>query len=259
MAGSSRRGLLRLIGFGAFAALVVLRPWDRWRQPEIVFEPIDGLPPFRRLSGSGTVSGGAAVDPMFVGLEAGSPPEGEAEVMAEVRQTLCARTLGEWQPGGPVPVTYFTDLRCPNCITVERHLDAILSGSAPAIQLTTREFPVFGPASEEAARAILAAGRQDRAEAMRARLRRSAPPRSVAAWLDHASALGLDPVRFRVDFESADIARQLAEDRAAARLLGVPGTPALLIGRTLVIGVQPEEFLRALIAREAEEGPPGCG
>jgi predicted DsbA family dithiol-disulfide isomerase len=50
----------------------------------------------------------------------------------------------------------------------------------------------------------------------------------------------------------------LAEDRAAARLLGVPGTPALLIGRTLVIGVQPEAFLRALIAREAEEGPPAC-
>jgi predicted DsbA family dithiol-disulfide isomerase len=258
MAGPNRRGLLRLIGFGAFAGLVVLRPWDRWRQPEIVFEPIDGLPPFRRLSGSGTVSGGAAVDPMFVGLEAGSRPEEEAALMAEVRLTLCARTIGEWQPASPVPVTYFTDLRCPNCITVERHLDAILADPAPPIHLTTREFPVFGPVSEEAARAILAAGRQDGAEAMRARLRRSAPPRSTAAWLDHATAIGLDPARFRLDFESADVARQLAEDRAAARLLGVPGTPALLIGRTLVIGVQPEAFLRALIAREAEEGPPAC-
>lgn len=258
MAGPNRRGLLRVLGFAAFAALVVLRPWDRWRQPEILFEPIDGLPPFRRLSGSGTLSGGAAVDPMFVGLEAGSRPEGEAELTAEVRQTLCARTLGAWQPTGPVPVTYFTDLRCPNCITVERHLDAILSASTPAIQMTTREFPVFGPASEEAARAILAAGRQDGAEAMRARLRRSAPPRSLAAWLDHASALGLDPVRFRLDFESADVARRLIEDRAMARLLGVPGTPGLLIGRTLVIGVQSEAFLRALIAREAEERPPGC-
>jgi predicted DsbA family dithiol-disulfide isomerase len=244
------------MGFGVFAGLLVLRPWDHWRQPEIVFEPIDGLPPFRRLSGSGTLSGGTPVDPMFVGLEA--RPDGEAELTAELRQTLCARTLGDWQPAGPVPVTYFTDLRCPNCVTLERHLDAIRSDPAPLIRQTTREFPVFGPASEEAARAILAASRQDEAEAIRARLRRSAPPRSTAAWLDHATALRLDPVRFRLDFEGADVARQLAEDRAMARILGVPGTPALLIGRTLVIGVQSEGFLRALIAREAEDGPPVC-
>ncbi len=254
MAG--RRTVLKAGVVGAFAVLVVLRPWSRWVQPDLAFEPIRSAVPFRVFVGSGAVSGGGVVDPMLIGLS--SPPRSEADSDLEdrLRGTICARLTGDWVQGDRVPVTYFTDLRCVNCVALERILARLMGTDAPTIRLTVREFPVFGPTSELAARAVLAADEQGAGAAMRSRLRRSAPITAEAAMEAHASDMGLDPVRFARALSGSEVAERLREDRALARILGVPGTPALVIGRSLVIGVQPLGLLEAVIAQEAAEGPP---
>lgn len=256
MAG--RRAFLKAGAFGALAILLVLRPWTRLRTPDLLFATIRGMPPFRVFVGSGALSGGGAVDPMLIGLSGPSRSEADLRLETRLRETACARLLGGWAPGGPVPVTYFTDLRCVNCVAIERILASLTEADAAAIDLKVREFPVFGPTSELAARAALAADAQGAGAAMRSRLRRSVPATSTAAMQAHAVDMGLDPALFARTLSGPAIADRLAEDRAFARMLGVPGTPALLIGRTLVIGVQPRSTLDALIAQEALEGRPSC-
>jgi protein-disulfide isomerase len=80
------------------------------------------------------------------------------------------------------------------------------------------------------------------------------------AFLDGlAGRLGVDPARMRADMESAEVAAEIAETRALARLFGLRGTPALVVGRTVVEGVIADATLEALIAIERAAGPPpGC-
>ena len=63
----------------------------------------------------------------------------------------------------------------------------------------------------------------------------------------------------RRDMDGAAVSRRLAESAALAGLFGFAGTPALVVGRTVVVGAIGEARLRALIARERRDGPiPAC-
>lgn len=257
MAGLPRRRLIGLGGAGGLLALMIARPWSWGGGAELAFDDIAGLAPFRRLAGGGSLSGGSGA--LLVGLDRAPVPEAERTAGDRLRPGLCATMLGGWQPGGPVPVTYFTDAFCPNCPAAERALAAASASSGVPVALSTRQLPVLGPASVWSARAVTAAGLQGQAEAMRQRLRRSAPTASPDMLTRLAASAGLEPDRFARDLLSEDTAETLAEDRALARLFGVPGTPALVIGRTLVVGTAPREALQALLEQEASEGPPACG
>jgi predicted DsbA family dithiol-disulfide isomerase len=257
MAGTSRRSVLRLVGLGAIFSVVILRPWDRLARPEIAFDPIPDLPPFRYLAGERRRSGGGAVDWMTIGLAPNAVGEDGAEAPMPV-SALCRTLIGDWRTEGPVPVTYFTDMYCPNCRAQERELAALDPEIAQSITLTTREFPVFGAASTLAAQAILAAALQGAGEAMRALLQRSAPVRSAEALAERAASIGMDPVRFLADVASAVVAERLTLDRALARRLGLPGTPSLVVGRSVVIGVLDARSLGDLVRREVEDQPATC-
>ena len=123
-------------------------------------------------------------------------------------------------------------------------------------RLRTREFPIFGPRSEAAARAIRAAQGQSASETMRRQLRtRPAPtsPESIAAL---AVTLDLDPGALVDAWQGPAVAESLAEDRALARRLGLRGTPGLVVGRTVVEGVLPRATLLDLMRTERRDGPP---
>ena len=230
----NRRFFTGLAVFGG-AWAVMARPWTWFLAPSLEFEPMQELAPFRRLVGGGEVSGGAA-GAVLLGLDAPAPVDPGLE--AALRADLTGALWGDWEGGGPVPVTYFTDIQCPICRVMEARLAAL-----DGVHVVTREYPVFGEASERAARAVLAAGLQGAAEAMRARLQRS---RVVSV-----GGMGLDAERFAVDFEGPEVAARLAEDRALARIFGLPGTPALVVGRTRVVGLVGADVLEALVAEEA--------
>ena len=255
MASPSRRAVLRLAGLGALFSVVILRPWQRFTAPSAGFEPVPGLTPFRYLTGERRQSVAGAVDWMTVGLPGGS--DGDGASLPDAAPDPCRALIGDWQAGGPVPITYFTDTYCPNCRAQERELEQVPTAGTE-FRLITREFPVFGEASILAARAVLAAEAQGAGEAMRRHLLRAAPVRDAAALVAQAEAAGLDAVGFRAALAADAIRDRLAHDRAIARRLGLPGTPSMVVGRTIVIGVIGAESLGALIALEAGEGPTAC-
>ena len=240
-----RRGLLKGALFFGGAWAIMARPWNWFLPPRLEFEPFEAVPPFRQLANAGQVTAVGATDAVLVGIDHGSEPQDPA-LDNHVRQNVEDLILGGWQTGHPVPVTYFTDIRCPICRVLEPRLAAL-----EGISLTTREFPLFGAISEQAARAIIAAARQGMAEAMRRRLQRSSFGIGPDTLMALAESIGLDGLRFAGDLDSAEVRGQLAEDQALARLFRMPGTPALIVGRTRVVGALPLDLLQALVEVEA--------
>lgn len=206
-------------------------------------------PGFRRLVGGGA-SSGAAFDP-FVGLDDGEDPtpalDGE----------LCAALFGR-SPGrrDAMPMAYFTDHNCLYCRALEPRLALI----ADEVALTTHELPLLGPTSVLAARANLAAQAQDAGTAFRKALAAApAAAASRASLAALASGIGIDPARLVTDMYAPTTDRALARSRALARVFGIPGTPALVVGRTFVLGAVGEGTLRRLVERERTDGhAPAC-
>jgi 2-hydroxychromene-2-carboxylate isomerase len=108
------------------------------------------------------------------------------------------------------------------------------------------------------ARLALAADRQGAFEAASARLETTPFVPTPAYAADLARSLGIDPERLIADARSPEITSALLETDDLARALGIRGTPALVIGRTVTRReIRPGDLDR-LIAGEAELGPPPC-
>jgi predicted DsbA family dithiol-disulfide isomerase len=218
---------------------------------DFAFEPLDDPPGFRRLAG-GATSG--AFDP-FVGLSAPSPAA-TADPDA-LRADLCAALFDGPAPPGVVPVASFSDYYCPYCRVLTRLLAGLEVGGG--VRMAWREWPLLGETSELAARAALAAKRQGAYVAFHKTLMRGGFVATPAFLEDVADRIGVDPGQMRADMDSASVAQEIATARGLARLFGFIGTPALVVGRTAVVGEIGEARLRALIDRERADGPvPGC-
>jgi len=255
-AGPTRRGVLRVAALMAVAGLIVARPWTGWGTRDLAYEDIPDLPPLRRLATQAAAPSGTATDALFLGLEAPDEPTRPANPLPTDSAGLCRLFDLPWADGAPVPVTYFTDIRCPSCRVLEGSLAGLARQEPDLFRLRTREFPIFGPRSEAAARAIRAAQGQSASETMRRQLRtRPAPtsPESIAAL---AVTLDLDPGALVDAWQGPAVAESLAEDRALARRLGLRGTPGLVVGRTVVEGVLPRATLLDLMRTERRDGPP---
>jgi 2-hydroxychromene-2-carboxylate isomerase len=221
------------------------------REEELVFADMPGVPGFRVLEG-----GGASAAPLrdpFAGLRAPGDPLPPAPLAPD---TLCAALFGtEPRPPGTVPIASFSDYYCPYC----RDLTVRLAARAdPALRIAWHELPLLGPASEAAARAALAADLQGAYPAFQARLLRASFQPNDVYLADVGSSLNLDVPRLLADVRSEKVARRLATSARAAATLGIAGTPALVVGRTLVSGAISDDRLDRLIGVERTEGPLPC-
>ena len=179
--------------------------------------------------------------------------------MDAARQDLCGALFGGPPPAGVVAIASFSDYNCPYCRVLTERLVALDERSDGAIQMTWHEWPLLGPTSVIAARAALAADLQGAYAAFHKRLMRT---RFVPtpSYLDVvARDIGVDPIRLLADMKSVAVSERLRVTEAAARIFGFIGTPALVVGRTAVIGAISDVALSKLIDQERREGPPpGC-
>ncbi|MFV0244565.1 MAG: DsbA family protein [Qingshengfaniella sp.] len=245
-------GGLALAGLGGVAGLRWGLPQVRVAlSPDLAFAPLSQPPGFRRLAGQGRASGG--VDP-FLGMGGG------AQDVAAPPDDLCAALFGGPAPEGIVPAAYFTDYNCPFCRVLGGHLRRLEAGAGGALRLQWHELPLLGPDSVLAAQAALAAKRQGAYDAFHRRLDRARFQMTPAYIATLAEGVGLDPDRLAADMTGPAVARDLGDSAALARIFGISGTPGLVLGRTVVLGVISEPALARLLAREVADGPvPACG
>lgn len=254
----SRRGLLLggLALAGGYAALGHGVPALRSRWTDREFTALDRPEGFRRIAGGRTSAG--ALDP-FAGLgERAGDRSGPPAV--DVEGDLCAALFPGWSgKAGVVPIASFSDYNCAICRITTRRLAGLRAVTEGVAQVTWHELPILGETSLLAARAALAADRQGAYAAFHDRLLRS-PFQPTPEYLDAVAAdLELDRESLAADMESDAISERIARGIALRDLFGFPGTPAIVVGRTVVEGDLGERTLARLIEAEREEGPPpGC-
>lgn len=229
-----------LTGMSLLGGLVGLQTWRNWPQAG-AFEDHPAVPGFLRLSTPGEASG-PAIAPgaaFLVGIDA----PGEA-VPDAVRDGVAADPLAAlYSDTPPLRMAYFTDIRCPICRPFEARLDQ-LEAETPGLTRITHELPIFGEASELAARALIAAG-PDLAAGLRPRLQRTPAAVTEPLLRGVIESLGADPDPVLATIHTPEVNQQLHRSRALADLFGFFGTPALVLGRAAMLGAQPIATLRA--------------
>jgi protein-disulfide isomerase len=167
-----------------------------------------------------------------------------------------ALTLG--RPGAPVTIVEFGDYQCTNC-------GAFARGTEPALirtyvdtgvaRLVWRDFPWVDAQSVAAAVAARAAGMQGKFWAYHDYLFAHQFPDEhsglvTGAYLRSvARRLGLNMTRFDRDVASPALAAAVRADDTFGQQLGVPGTPAFLIGGRPFFGAQTLAAFEAVIAQ----------
>ncbi len=141
----------------------------------------------------------------------------------------------------------FFDYRCPYCKRVAGALQALVAED-PNIRLVMKEYPILSQESIEAARAALAAARQGQYERFHFALMERGGSMTESEVMGVAQSVGLDLDQLRRDMQSAEIEEALRRNYALAETIGVGGTPAMVIGTTLIPGAVGLERLRSLVA-----------
>ena len=152
----------------------------------------------------------------------------------------------------PVEIITFLDYRCPYCKTLSGIISGLQNENA---RFVYREWAILGEASMLAARAALAADRQGKYLAFHDRLMKTRliPTPDLIDVI--ATDLGLDVKKLHADMKSDATTQSLRQTSALASALGLIGTPALVVGRTVVQGDVTRRQLEKLIANERSLPP----
>ena len=155
---------------------------------------------------------------------------------------------------GNVTLVEFFDYQCGFCKRVMPALRELLRSDGN-IRMVFKEFPILGAASVIAARAALAAWKQDRGGyrtfhfALMATKGKLSEDKIMAVAVES----GLDMDRLRRDMAAPEIDDVLQKNLRLADALGIRGTPAFVIGDRLVPGAIDLKTFRKLIA-DARKG-----
>jgi protein-disulfide isomerase len=157
-------------------------------------------------------------------------------------------------PKGDVTVVEFFDYNCGYCKRVFPTLKKLMAEDKN-LRVVFKEFPILSPQSELAARAALAAWRQDKTKYMEIHslfieLKGGFTESRI---LRLATKIGLDIKRLKIDMRSSTMNKVINGNRQLAQQLGISGTPGFIIGNRIVPGAVDLATLKALIT-EARKG-----
>lgn len=192
---------------------------------------------------------------------AGELPEIDPQIKALIeaqhrRQANDPMALGN--PDAPLVIEMYADFRCGHCanfaLTTETQLIERLEKGD--IRYEFNNLPILGPESEAAARAAVAAGKQNKFWEYHHELflwvANGNGNYTEAGFTELATKVGIsDLAQFKSDLNSPDVAAQVAAELSNARdQLGLTGTPALLVGYSYIPGAVDFATLKEAIDAE---------
>ena len=139
-----------------------------------------------------------------------------------------------FNPDGKVTVVEFFDYQCGYCKLAAPQVAQMIKDH-PDVRFVFKEMPIFGGVSDTAAK--LALTPQVKAKGLEIYQAWMAEKHLDDAALDRTlAAAGIDPAAARQAAQDPAIERQIMDVRALATALRIEGTPAFVIGDTLVPG-----------------------
>jgi protein-disulfide isomerase len=141
-------------------------------------------------------------------------------------------------PAGNVTIVEFFDYNCGFCKRALGDLQKLVAEDKQ-VRVITKDFPVLGPGSLEAATVALAAKQQlspDKVWAFHQKLLATRGQVGRAQALDAAKDAGADMTRLAKDLESPAVRAAIDENVRIADTLGLTGTPSYVVGDEIVVG-----------------------
>jgi len=163
----------------------------------------------------------------------------------ELLHTVADPVIGN--PNGDVTIVEFFDYRCPYCKSVAASFVDMYEKDGK-VRLVLKEFPILGPESEFAAKAALAAQKQDKYREFHLAMMSFKGKLTDDDVRLLAGKVGLDVARLEQDMQDPAIAETINRNYALAEALGIKGTPAFIIGNELVPGAITADEMQKRIA-----------
>lgn len=188
----------------------------------------------------------------------------EQEVRERVAQTVIKEQADELlrDPDSPVggnakgnvTLVEFFDYNCPYCKRVASTMTKRMADD-PQLRVAYKEFPILGANSVFAAKAALAARRQDKYVVFHEQLMNSKGRVDEKIILSAAAKVGLDVDRLKKDMKAPEIAAAIEKNFKLARALGINGTPGFVIGDQIIPGAVDLRTLKASVEQAREKQP----
>ncbi|MFF4246195.1 DsbA family protein [Streptomyces sp. NPDC001822] len=206
-----------------------------------------------------TAPDGAASDAPAVRTTGGTDPDVQRE-LAELARRDAGDKLARGRTDAPVVLIEYADFQCGYCGKFARDTEPELVRryvDDGTLRIEWRNFPIFGEASEAAARAAWAAGQQDRFWAFhRAAYAEDAEEKGfgkarLRALAAQAGVKDLD--RFARDADGPEAAEAVRADREQAYGIGATSTPSFLVNGRPLAGAQPTAVFTQAVEEAAAE------
>lgn len=152
-------------------------------------------------------------------------------------------------PQGDVTMVEFFDYRCPYCKLMAPSLAALI-GRDHGLRLVMKEYPVLSRESIVAAKVALVAARHGAYGAFHTAMFALKGPLDEATVMQVAQSVGVAPEMARAEMADPAILAELRRNLALGAVIGVRGTPAFVIGSSIVPGAVSIDDLAKLIAAE---------
>jgi protein-disulfide isomerase len=128
----------------------------------------------------------------------------------------------------------FLDPNCGYCKKFHGELDTVLKNNKN-VKITFIDVPIMGAASATAIKAMLAANIQGKYNELQKAIFTADSRLSKKQILKMAGSLGIDTKKLEADMKSKEVQAQLEQNSELVKILGVNGTPTLIIGENKVI------------------------
>ena len=156
-------------------------------------------------------------------------------------------------PGGKLTVVEFFDYRCGYCKLAAPQVVQLIKDN-PDVRVVFKQFPIFGEVSDTAAKIALT--RVAKAKGVELYQTLMADKALDDAALDrHLAEVGVDAAQARKDAEHPQIERQISDTHALAVALKIDGTPAFIVGDTMIPGADMPALKAAIARAKAATGP----
>ena len=150
-----------------------------------------------------------------------------------------------------VTIYEFFDYNCGYCKSVVKTIMDVLSEDKK-INFVFVEFPILSKQSYIAAKAALASKKQDLYNEFHISLMNIKGRVNEGKVFSTAKEIGLDIDQLKIDMNSPEIEQQLVKNREIAKLLGLNGTPAFIIGDIIYPGALNLNNLKEIIKQFRE-------
>ncbi|MHB8878813.1 MAG: thioredoxin domain-containing protein [Myxococcaceae bacterium] len=188
---------------------------------------------------------------LFDELRKGANVQVKLEEPAKPRKQVEAKGPSRGPENAKVTIVEFSDFQCPYCSKAHDTVEEVMQAYAGKVRLVFRHFPLeFHKLAPKAAEASLCAHDQGHFWDYHDALFKNQQKLEIADLKAQAAALGLDAAKFDACLDGGAKAAALQEDMAAAKKVGVTGTPAFFINGVSLSGAQPIEEFKKIIDAE---------